>query len=96
MASQAQIRANRSSAPKSTGPRPARGKATMRRNALEHGMAAAHVVSFDEVRTDFERFYEGLAQDFAPEVTAACAAMLARRSASTRSLLLPGTGPQKS
>jgi len=56
----------------------------MRRNALAHGMTASHVVLFDEVRSDFEKFYAGLSRDFAPEGTTECAlveriAMLAWR-----------------
>lgn len=84
MTSEAQIRANRLNAVKSTGPKTARGKAMMRDNAVKHGMTAKHVVLFDEVKEEFETFYAGLTQDFAPEGTAECAlveriAMLAWR-----------------
>jgi hypothetical protein len=84
MATEAQIRANRLNALKSTGPKTARGKAMIWRNAVKHGMTSTRVVLFDEIRADFEKFYVGLPQDFAPEGTAECAlveriAMLAWR-----------------
>src|SRR4029077_21196203 len=84
MTSEAKIRANRLNALKSTGPKTARGKSMMWRNAVTHGMTATRVVLFDETKADFEKFYAGLAQDFAPEGTAECAlveriAMLAWR-----------------
>src|SRR5258707_14837909 len=72
MASEAKIRANRLNALKSTGPKTARGKAMMWRNAVTHGMTATRVVLFDEVKADFEKFHAGIAQDFAPEGTAEC------------------------
>jgi len=98
MASEAKIRANRSNALKSTGPTTARGKAMMWRNAVTHGMTATRVVLFDEVKADFETFYAGLAQDFAPEGTTECAlveriAMLAwrlRRASRAEAALLNG------
>jgi hypothetical protein len=73
MASEAKIRANRLNALRSTGPKTARGKAMIWRNAITHGMTSTRVVLFDEVKADFEKFYAGLAQDFAPEGTAECA-----------------------
>ena len=98
MASEAKIRANRLNALKSTGPKTARGKAMMWRNAVTHGMTSTRVVLFDEVKADFEKFYAGLAQDFAPEGTAECAlveriAMLAwrlRRASRAEAALLNG------
>jgi hypothetical protein len=44
MATEAQIRANRANALKSTGPRSVEGKAVSRFNALKHGLDAASVV----------------------------------------------------
>jgi hypothetical protein len=44
MATEAQIRANRANALKSTGPRSVEGKAVTRFNALKHGLDAASVV----------------------------------------------------
>jgi len=84
MASEAQIRANRLNALKSTGPRTLRGKAMASQNAIKHGMTAVRVVLFDEVRADFEKFHAGLVFDFQPQGTAEVApveriAMLAWR-----------------
>jgi hypothetical protein len=56
MATDAQIAANRRNAEKSTGPRTVEGKDNSRRNALRHGLAAAHIVIFDEDPNDFARF----------------------------------------
>jgi hypothetical protein len=98
MTSEAKIRANRLNALKSTGPKTARGKSMMWRNAVTHGMTATRVVLFDETKADFEKFYAGLAQDFAPEGTAECAlveriAMLAwrlRRASRAEAAMLNG------
>jgi hypothetical protein len=59
-ASEAQIAANRRNAGKSTGPKTARGKAAIGRNALRHGLAAERVVCFDETEADFAAFAEGI------------------------------------
>ena len=48
MASDAQIRANKENALKSTGPRTPTGKKTVRHNALKHGLLAQAVVLRDE------------------------------------------------
>ena len=98
MTSEAKIRANRLNALRSTGPKTARGKAMMWRNAVTHGMTATRVVLFDEVKADFEKFHAGIAQDFAPEGTAECAlveriAMLGwrlRRASRAEAALLNG------
>lgn len=60
MASEAQIAANRRNAEKSTGPKSARGKAAVGRNALSHGLTAERVICFDESEADFAAFEEGL------------------------------------
>ena len=73
MASEAQIRANRLNALKSTGPKTARGREIAKWNAVKHGMTARNVVLFDESRADFDKFHAGLTQDFAPEGTVECA-----------------------
>ena len=54
MASDAQIRANRANALKSTGPRSVEGKAVSRFNALHHGLDAASVVLPGEDPADYE------------------------------------------
>ena len=56
MASEAQIAANRRNGAKSTGPRTARGKTAVGRNALRHGLTAERVVCFDETEADFAAF----------------------------------------
>ena len=47
MTSEAKIAANRRNAQRSTGPHTARGKAHVRRNALQHGLAAVVVGDLD-------------------------------------------------
>ena len=44
MASEAQLRANRINAQRSTGPRTAAGKDRTRYNALKHGLTSLHIV----------------------------------------------------
>jgi hypothetical protein len=60
MASQAQITANRRNALKSTGPTTARGKASVGRNPLRHGLTSERIVCFDETDADFAAFASGL------------------------------------
>jgi hypothetical protein len=103
MTSEAKITANRLNALKSTGPRTVRGKAMIWRNAVTHGMTSTRVVLFDEVKADFEKFYAGIAQDFAPEGTAECAlveriAMLAwrlRRASRAEAAMLNGEAKRR-
>jgi len=66
MASDAQIAANRRNAGKSTGPRTAAGKENSRRNALRHGLAAEHILIFDEDPDDFVRFRAAMAAALEP------------------------------
>jgi len=73
MASEAQIAANRLNAQQSTGPRTARGKAALARNALKHGLTAKTVVLFDESKIAFERFHQAQALDFEPRTEGECA-----------------------
>ena len=73
MASEAKIAANRLNAQKSTGPRTARGKAALARNALKHGLTAKTVVLFDESKVAFERFHQAQALDFEPRTAGECA-----------------------
>ena len=73
MVSEAQMAANRLNAQKSTGPRTARGKVALARNALKHGLTAKTVVLFDESKTAFERFHQAQALDFEPRTAGECA-----------------------
>lgn len=66
MATEKQIRANRSNALKSSGPKTKAGKLKSRLNALKHGLTAEHVVVFDESATDFERFYHDVVEALEP------------------------------
>ena len=66
MASAAQIAANRRNAAKSTGPKTARGKAAVGRNALRHGLTAARTLCFDETEAAFAAFAQGLRAALAP------------------------------
>lgn len=66
MTSEAQIAANRRNAAKSTGPRTDRGKATVARNALRHGLSAEKVLTFDETNGDFQTFLDEQRAAFAP------------------------------
>lgn len=66
MASEAQIAANRRNAEKSTGPKSARGKAAVSRNALRHGLTAERIICFDESEADFAPFEAGLRRTLDP------------------------------
>jgi hypothetical protein len=66
MVSDARIAANRANARKSTGPKTQAGKAASRRNALRHGLAAEHVLTFDEDAEDFARFAGEMRGSLAP------------------------------
>jgi hypothetical protein len=65
MTSEAKIAANRRNAQRSTGPRTARGKAHVRRNALQHGLAAV-VVGDPAMAAEVDRIAATL---FSPEVS---------------------------
>ena len=56
MSSEAQIKANRENAQKSTGPRSAEGKAAVAKNAVKHGLFASETVIQGENAEDFEVF----------------------------------------
>ncbi len=66
MASERQIRANRSNAAKSTGPRTLTGKAIVSRNALGHGLTARRVLLDGEDAAVFEALRRALRNEFAP------------------------------
>jgi len=79
MASAAQIRANRSNARKSTGPRTAEGKEKASQNAVKHGLLAREAVIVGEDPTEFEAYREGMLGSLAP--VGPVEAMLAERVA---------------
>ena len=54
MASEAQIKANRENAQKSTGPRTEEGKAVVAQNAVKHGLWARQAVIKEEDPAEFE------------------------------------------
>jgi hypothetical protein len=60
MATNLQIEANRRNAQRSTGPKTLEGRAVSRMNALKHGLTAEHILLFDEVLEDFERFHHDI------------------------------------
>jgi hypothetical protein len=78
MASVAQIRANRSNAQKSTGPRTAEGKAAASQNAAKHGLLAEQVVIKGEDPAEFEGYRDRMLEELAP--VGAVETMLAERA----------------
>jgi hypothetical protein len=67
MPSEAQLRANRANALKSTGPRSVEGKAVSRFNALKHGMDAASVVLPGEDIAEYEAMVASYQEELQPE-----------------------------
>ncbi len=65
-ASEAQIRANRENAARSTGPKTAEGKERSRANALKHGLTGAGVALTIEDAAEVERVYSAFEADFRP------------------------------
>ena len=78
MASVAQIRANRSNAQKSTGPRTPEGKAAASQNAAKHGLLAEQVVIKGEDPAEFEGYRDRMLEELAP--AGAIETMLAQRA----------------
>jgi len=78
MASDAQIRANRLNAQKSTGPRTAAGKAVVAQNAVRHGLLAEQVVIRGEDPGQFEFYRAQMLEEMAPAGT--MESMLAERA----------------
>ena len=77
MATEAQIKANRQNASKSTGPRTAEGKAAVSQNAVKHGLFASATVINGEDRADFELHRDTMLADLSP--VGAMESMLASR-----------------
>ncbi len=67
MATEAQIRANRLNAQKSTGPRTAEGKAVVAQNAIRHGLWARQAVVMGEDVGEFESCRDEMLAELAPE-----------------------------
>ena len=63
MTTNAQIKANRNNAKKSTGPRTEQGKARVAKNALKHGLLARDTVLPGEDAADFDRQLSALEAD---------------------------------
>ena len=55
MTTEAQINANRQNAKKSTGPKTAKGKAKVARNAIKHGLCSLEAVIRGEEQEEYER-----------------------------------------
>ena len=66
MASKSQIKANRKNSKKSTGPRTAKGKAKVSKNAMKHGLFAEEAIIKGENPEEFEDFREKLIKELAP------------------------------
>lgn len=74
MTSQKQIEANRRNARKSTGPKTAKGKARVSRNAIKHGLLsrARDLLVGDESAKELKAFREAMMADLAPEGELEC------------------------
>ncbi len=66
MTTQAQTKANRNNAKKSTGPRTEDGKARVAKNALKHGLLARDTVLPGEDPAEFDRQLSALEADIHP------------------------------
>jgi hypothetical protein len=66
MTTDAQIKANRLNARKSTGPKTAEGKAVVAQNAIKHGLFAHENVIKCEKQADFDCFHDALLAGLAP------------------------------
>ncbi len=67
MATEAQRKANRQNAKKSTGPRTAEGKAHSSKNALKHGLLAQDAVMAGEDPAEFDRCFQQLEENIFPK-----------------------------
>ncbi len=65
MSTQAQIKANRQNAHKSTGPKTDQGKATVSQNAVKHGIFAESVIQ-GENEADYETFQDKMLAELVP------------------------------
>lgn len=67
MATDAQIKANKANAQKSTGPKTPEGKATSSQNAIVHGLSAKRLLIEGEDAAEFESVREQIFSEFTPE-----------------------------
>jgi len=67
MVSIAKFEANRRNALKSTGPKTAKGKRVVARNAVKHGLLSREVLLPDENRSTFRSFAVSLCEELQPE-----------------------------
>ena len=72
MASDKQLRANRSNAKRSTGPRSQSGKARSRLNSRKHGLTAKTLVIGDEDPAQFEKLRAELMEEYDPQSALEC------------------------
>jgi hypothetical protein len=77
MATQAQIKANRQNALKSTGPRTKEGKEAVSQNATKHGLCASKNVIKSESQEEYNIFHDKMIADLSP--VGAMEEMLAER-----------------
>jgi len=66
MATQAQIDGNRQNAKKSTGPKTAKGKQVVARNAIKHGLCSLEAVIHGEEQEEYERHREAFLGELKP------------------------------
>jgi len=67
MSSELKIRANRSNARLSTGPRTTMGKRVSAMNALRHGLTSKQILLPDERQSDLDAFRDEMLEDLKPE-----------------------------
>ena len=67
MSTEAQRKANRQNAKKSTGPRTPQGKARSSKNALKHGLLARDAVMADEDAAEYDRQLQILEENLFPK-----------------------------
>ena len=72
MASDKQLRANRSNAKQSTGPRTQSGKARSRLNSGKHGLTAKTLVNSDEDPAQFDKLRAELLEEYDPQSALKC------------------------
>ena len=66
MATDAQIRANRLNAQKSTGPRTSEGRVAVSQNAVQQGLSARQAIISSESQADFDLYRDQMLSELAP------------------------------